>query len=486
MLAVWLVQQQRALTSYLLSTKIEEKYRSLQYSLCVNEFRSTAFTTAFRGMPCYGFFLFGGLVMFPYFEVLGRQIGSYSICALVGLLLCGVVACKLAMRFKVAYEDVILLMVVIGVSLLVGGHILFGITNTNKLIALFQNASSYSFKQILTYVGMCFGGMVYYGGFLGGCVGLLIYTKYNKTVERKIAFDLFAVCSPLFHVFGRIGCFFSGCCYGMESSFGFVVHGNTLIPEINDVRRLPVPLIEAACNLVIFLLLLRLFLKGKESGRMIFYYMLIYPVVRFVLEFFRGDAIRGFLFGLSTSQWISIGLFVVAVWKLFLSKPNSKKTAVCAGVLLALTLAFGGVSTVAYATEESGQETVESLTLSDDAAEEGEEPDGETVTGTEEKEPPFNAKEKFVIFICCFFSVALCLVIALFGNPKDREKDKYNRMLKQKMLQEKKLREKAEREARFAAEDAKYAEDLMKYEKAKREYEEAKAAKKAAKEAKKK
>lgn len=405
--------------------------------------------------------------MFPYFEVLGRQIGSYSICALVGLLLCGVVACKLAVRFKVAYEDVILLMVVIGVSLLIGGHVLFGITNTNKLIALFQNASSYNFKQILTYLGMCFGGMVYYGGFLGGCVGLLIYTKYNKIVERKIAFDLFAVCVPLFHVFGRIGCFFSGCCYGMESRFGFVIHGNTLIPEINDVRRLPVPLIEAVCNLVIFFILLRLFKKGKENGKMIFYYMLIYPVVRFVLEFFRGDAIRGFLFGLSTSQWISIGLFVVAVWKLFLSKSGGKKTAVCAGVLLAMTLAFGGVTTVAYATEESRQETEV------------------TTTGTEEKEPPFNAKEKFVIFICCFFSVALCLVIALFGNPKDREKDKYNRMLKQKMLQEKKLREKAEREARFAAEDAKYAEDLIKYERAKREYEEAKAAKKAAKEAKK-
>lgn len=424
--------------------------------------------------------------MFPYFEVLGKQIGTYSICAIVGLLLCGFLACKLAMRFKIAYEDIILLMVVIGVSLIIGGHILFGITNTNKLIALFQNASSYSLKQFVTHLGIYFGGMVFYGGFLGACVGLLIYTKYSKIIERKIAFDLYAVCIPLFHVFGRIGCFLSGCCYGMECSFGFVVHGNTLIPEINDVRRLPVPLIEAACNLIIFFILLRLFLKGKENGKVIFYYMLIYPVVRFILEFFRGDAIRGFLFGLSTSQWISIGLFVVAVWKLFLSKFGRKKTAVCAGLFLMLTLAFGGMSTVAYATEESAQETVVSLTVSDDAVDGKTEDTEVTTTGTEEKEPPFNAKEKFVIFVCCFFSIALCLVVALFGNPKDREKDKYNRMLKQKMLQEKKLREKAEREARFAAEDAKYAEDLIKYEKAKREYEAAKAAKKAAKEAKKK
>lgn len=444
--------------------------------------------------------------MFPYFEVLGRQIGTYSICAIVGLFLCTFLGCKLAKRFEIAYEDVILLMVVIGVSLLIGGHILFGITNTNKLIALFQNASSYSLKQILTYLGMCFGGMVYYGGFLGACVGLLIYTKYSKLVERSIAFDLYAVCIPLFHVFGRIGCFLSGCCYGMESSFGFVVHGNDLIPEINDVRRLPVPLIEAACNLVIFFILLRLFKIGKGNGKVIFYYMLIYPVVRFILEFFRGDAVRGFLFGLSTSQWISIGLFVVAVWKLFLSKTKGKKTAVCAGVLFALTLAFSGAHTEALATEESVQESMtvsfdteedlsgETETAETEAgtAEQKEESVSEageqevTTTGAEEKEPPFTAKEKFVVFVCCLFSVGICLAIALFGNPKDREKDKYNRMRKQQMLQQKKLREKAEREAKFAAEDAKYAEDLANYEKAKKEYEEARAAKKAAKEAKKK
>ncbi len=423
--------------------------------------------------------------MFPYFEFLGRPVGTYGLCAIVGLLLCGAVGCYLARRYKVAYEDVILLMVVIGVSLLIGGHILFGITNTSKVIALFSKASSYSLKQFFGYLVNYFGGMVYYGGFLGACVGLLIYTKRSKLVERSVAFDLFGVCIPLFHVFGRIGCFLSGCCYGVESSFGFVVHGNTLIPEINDVRRLPIALIEAACNLVIFFVLLRLFLKAKETGKIIFYYMLIYPVVRFTLEFFRGDEIRGFLFGLSTSQWISIGLFGVAVWKLFLSKSKGKKTAVCAGVLLAMMLMFGGTVKIVYASEESVQETVTETVLSNDTADAVSGETENVTNGAEEKEPPFNAKEKFVIFICCFFSVAICLVIGIFGNPKEREKDKYKRMQKQKQLQEKRLREKAEREAKFAAEDAKYAEELAQYEKEMKEYEEAKAAKKAAKEAKK-
>ncbi len=74
-----------------------------------------------------------------------------------------------------------------------------------------------------------------------------------------------------------------------------------------------VQLIESGCNLLIFLLIFYLFQKRIMEKRLIFLYMLIYPVVRFTLEFFRGDEIRGFVFGLSTSQWISIFLFAAAV-----------------------------------------------------------------------------------------------------------------------------------------------------------------------------
>lgn len=438
--------------------------------------------------------------MFPYFEVLGKTIGSYGLCAIVGLLVCGVVASLLARRYRIAYEDIILVMVVIGVSLLIGGHLMFGITNTNQLIALVKEASSYNIKQIFAYLAQYFGGMVYYGGFLGACVGLLVYTKFSKCIERGLAFDLFAVSIPLFHVFGRIGCFLSGCCYGMESSFGFVVHGNTLIPELNDVRRLPVPLFEAACNLAIFFVLFRMFVKEKEKGKLIFYYMLIYPVVRFTLEFFRGDAIRGFLFGLSTSQWISIGLFAVAVWKLFLTKNKGKKNAVCAGLLLAALLVAGAAPKKVYATDVVGQETAAGETEGEDAEvlpdADTESPESETQDSTgadaeapaqstaAEEEYGFNSQEKFIIFVCCLASVAFCVVVGLWGNPNDRLKDKYKRARKQQQLQEKRKKEMEERMARRAAEDAKYAEELAQYEADMKAYEEEKAAKAAAKAAK--
>lgn len=101
------------------------------------------------------------------------------------------------------------------------------------------------------------------------------------------------------------------------------------------------------------------------------------------------------------------------------------------------------------------------------------------------EEPPFTAKEKFVIFTCCLFSVALCVVIGLYGNPNDRLKDKYKRARKQQLQQEKRKKELEERTARRAAQEAKYAEELAQYEADVKAYEEAKAAKAAAKAAKK-
>lgn len=249
--------------------------------------------------------------MFPYFDIFGRVVGSYAVCSVAGMMVCGAVGTRLGARYKVSFEELLLYMVAIVLGLLAGGHILFGITRIGELAKLLGSLGNSSMKETLTGLGTVFGGMVYYGGFLGGAAALWLYTGFHKKHPRWVMFDLYGTLIPLFHTFGRIGCFFGGCCYGREGSWGFIAHGNPLVPEVNDVRRIPVPLLEAVCNLCIFFLLLYLFQKGQQKGRVIFWYMVAYAPVRFVLEFFRGDAIRGIWCGLSTSQWISILLFVI-------------------------------------------------------------------------------------------------------------------------------------------------------------------------------
>ena len=77
----------------------------------------------------------------------------------------------------------------------------------------------------------------------------------------------------------------------------------------------PVQLYESAVCLVLFGVLMWLARRRHRDGDVIAAYTLLYAVARFVLEFFRGDADRGFVFGglLSTSQFIAIILFGVAV-----------------------------------------------------------------------------------------------------------------------------------------------------------------------------
>lgn len=222
---------------------------------------------------------------------------------------------------------------------------------------------------------------------------------------------------------------------------------------------------------------------------MIWYSMLMYPAARFILEVFRGDAIRDFLFGSSMSQWITIGIFAAAVWKLFLFQKKEKKNAACAGLVLAVLLVAGTAPKVVYATEN----TVTQDSVTEETGQAEAETDGSAgmqAAATEmgqptEEETGFNSHEKFVVFVCCLFSLALCVVIGLFGNPNDRLKDKYKRARKQQIQEEKRRREREKIAAMRATEEAKYAEELARYEADRKAYEEEKAAKEAAKAAKK-
>ena len=257
--------------------------------------------------------------MYPYFEIFGRTIGSYAVCSFIGLLAASLVAWRLSKKISVPFEDIILIVLAVLAGMLIGGHLLYAITNYNKVlycVAVITDKAkigSLALSHIAEAIQICFGGMVFYGGFIGSATALFIFTKVVKYSFKKEITDIFAVCVPLFHTFGRIGCFLGGCCYGVESEFGFIAH-NDLIPEMSGVRRFPVSLVESLFNLLLFVVLLFLYNRNIQKSKLIFIYMIIYSIGRFVFEFFRGDEIRGVFFGLSTSQWISILFFAVGIF----------------------------------------------------------------------------------------------------------------------------------------------------------------------------
>lgn len=253
--------------------------------------------------------------MFPAFELFGKQIGLYGIMAVLGFTACFFVGSRLIRRFDIDIYDFALVMIAAGIGMAIGASSLYAATNYRVLFYGFSHFSEIGLSGLWTCIKTAFSGFVFYGGFIGGGIGILIYTKYAKDVKahRDHLLDIYAVLVPLFHGFGRIGCFFGGCCYGVESRIGFTVHDNPINPSINGVNRFPIQLVESACCFILFFILLQLFRKQRMESRLIHLYMLTYPVIRFITEFFRGDIIRGIFFGLSTSQWVSIVLFVFAL-----------------------------------------------------------------------------------------------------------------------------------------------------------------------------
>lgn len=249
--------------------------------------------------------------MFPFFTIFGKTVGTYSLMALVGAAAVCIMLYILSKKgFKIGLDDTVLVLLFAVLGIAVGGSFLYAVTNVKYLSLL---AEIKSFGEFLDLCRVMFGGSVFYGGLIGVCVFGSWGVRMLK-LDLKLYSDLFAVCAPLFHGFARIGCFLGGCCYGIESQFGFTAYGNILVPDVNGVRRFPVQLLESVCNFLIFGFILILFLKKRAAkrleGRLFFVYLGIYSFARFFIEFLRGDEIRGYIFGISTSQFI--GLFAIA------------------------------------------------------------------------------------------------------------------------------------------------------------------------------
>lgn len=151
------------------------------------------------------------------------------------------------------------------------------------------------------------GGLVFYGGFLGASVSVILFARTRHEPLWRLA-DFVVSALPLGHAFGRVGCFINGCCYGIvsDSAFGVYTAG---------AYRQPVQIYEAVGNLALYFLLLRFHLRRKIDGSTLAFYLAAYGTMRFLLEFLRGD-VRIHALGLTAAQWTSL-LFLLASAMLF-------------------------------------------------------------------------------------------------------------------------------------------------------------------------
>lgn len=168
-----------------------------------------------------------------------------------------------------------------------------------------------------------FSGFVFYGGFYGGLFAALAYSRAARLpISRTLGYLLPVF--PLIHAFGRIGCFLMGCCYGKPWTAGIAFHNSPIAP--NGIRLVPVQLIEAAGEFLLFCALA--YLSRRTGGKkMLAFYILAYSAMRFILEFWRGDIQRGFIGVLSVSQVIAVLSVAVCAWVIAAKRLSSRREA---------------------------------------------------------------------------------------------------------------------------------------------------------------
>src|SRR4030042_2662423 len=162
------------------------------------------------------------------------------------------------------------------------------------------------------------GGLIFYGGLILAVIVVFWYMKVHRLPVWKLA-DLISPLIALGLSFGRVGCFFCGCCCGKETSppAAVVFHNPDSLARLN-VPLHPTQLYDAANGLAIFFFLSWMDKKKTFDGQIFCLFLFLYASTRFFIEIFRGDP-RGFLFGdlLSTSQAIGILLAIFSVFMLF-------------------------------------------------------------------------------------------------------------------------------------------------------------------------
>ncbi len=152
------------------------------------------------------------------------------------------------------------------------------------------------------------GGLVWYGGMVGAIFTGWCYVRLQRLVPSRVG-DHMAPFMALGHAIGRIGCFLNGCCYGKptEDWCGLVFPGQSQAV-------MPTQLFEAAGLIAIFFVLRRMQRSSalerpwEISGA----YLIAYAMLRFALEFLRGDQTTWWG-GLTLQQLISVGVLAVGM-----------------------------------------------------------------------------------------------------------------------------------------------------------------------------
>jgi phosphatidylglycerol---prolipoprotein diacylglyceryl transferase len=247
------------------------------------------------------------------------DIYTYGVLVAAGFLIGLAIAAHRARRAGLRPEQISDLGVWLIVSGMLGGKLFHVIFFWDEFIRPWL-VTDWSFSMRLRSLRE---GFVFYGGFIVATLTMAVYARAKRLPLAKVA-DLLAPCIAFGHAFGRLGCFFNGCCYGKACTLPWAVK----FPSPHVMAGIPLhptQLYEVIGNVVLFLGLSAFAKHKRFDGQIWWLYVLSYGVLRFVIEFFRGDYERYYFGGFTLGHAIAAAMIVVALVALARLHPQAQK-----------------------------------------------------------------------------------------------------------------------------------------------------------------
>lgn len=247
--------------------------------------------------------------MYPdLFKIGPFTLHTYGVMLAAAFFLALAIAVRQAKREGIAPERILDLGLYLLISAIVGSRILFILTE-------FKYYINHPLKIFMFWEG----GLVFFGGLILAIPVGIYYIRKHRLPLWQVA-DIAAPSVAIAQAVGRLGCFSAGCCYGKPTNLPWAV----TFRDPNSLARLDIPLhptqlYESLGTFLLFLFLISMRKRKSFDGQIFWLYTLLYSVLRFIIEIFRGDQIRGMILGtpLSTSQGIAILLFGISIYMLF-------------------------------------------------------------------------------------------------------------------------------------------------------------------------
>jgi phosphatidylglycerol:prolipoprotein diacylglycerol transferase len=235
-------------------------------------------------------------------EIFGvvRPIGGYGVAVALGVLVSGILVGRAAWLSKLDVGAVIAGLGYTCGAGFAGAYLFFVIVE--------------ALRTGDPMTGIRSGGLVFYGAVPTGALAAYLSARGFALPFRRIV-DLAIPGIAAGHALGRIGCLLGGCCFGAEWHGPWAItYTHPLAPAAHpSVPRHPVPLYESLGLVILAFVFALAPMKHVGDGRRALTYVAAYAVLRFSIEFLRGDAARGLVLGLvSTSQLVSLTFFVLA------------------------------------------------------------------------------------------------------------------------------------------------------------------------------